>query len=241
MIFGRKRSPLSGEMREWIAEALIWCAEAGVLRADAPVVVPTAQFITAPGGQAPEATARALLDDVLRLADMANAQIDMLPIEVLPDELRHSYGQLSEVAGTWQSDGNSALIRYDPTLIRRPSTFLSMLAHEVMHERLSHTAGDWPGGEETEEPMTDLAAIAAGFGVLQLAGAEDAGWQGYLRQDTRAHALALVLRACDRDEAEALSHLPARAAKGLRRALSVLEREPTEVEALKSALAVTKP
>ncbi|MEM9795137.1 MAG: hypothetical protein AAF919_01520 [Pseudomonadota bacterium] len=218
-MFGFGRYDLSEARQDWLLDGLIWCAAQGILTMRTPMVLPTKEWFRAPSGLPPEATAEALLADILRIARMSDTAIDLMPIEVLPDALRHGYGQMSEVAGTWQSDGNRSLIRYDPTLLRRLPTFLSMMAHEVMHERLRGTRMDWPGGEELEELMTDLAAIASGFGVLQLAGAEDIGWQGYLRQDSRAHALALVLRATDIAPEAADAHLPARAAKALRRAL----------------------
>ena len=211
-------------MQDWLLDALIWCAETGLLRPDMPVVVPTRTWFTAPGGTDREATARALLADILRIVGLEDADIALIPIETLPDELRHEYGRTSEIAGTWQqAEEGGSIIRYDPTLVRSPTVFLSVLAHEVMHDRLSRTARDWPGGAEAEELVTDLAVIASGMGVLQLAGAEDAGWQGYMRQDSRAHATALSLLATGGDAGEAMAHLPARAARALRAALRHLD------------------
>ncbi|SFJ29013.1 hypothetical protein [Jannaschia pohangensis] len=222
-MFGFGRYAVSKEMQDWLLDGLIWCAGTGLLRPDTPLVTPTKDWFRAPSGATSEVTARALLDDILRIVGMTGAAIEMLPIEVLPDELRHQYGQMGEIAGTWQGDGDGpSLIRYDPTLLRRPTVFLSTMAHEVMHERLHHGPGDWPGGPEAEELMTDLAVIASGFGVLALSGAEDAGWQGYMRQDSRAHAVALVLGAMGADPAGAPAHLPGRAAKALKAAIAHL-------------------
>lgn len=164
--------------------------------------------------------AEGLLGDVLAILGMVGSEIDLAPIKAVSEEWRHEYGVLSGIGGTWQGGGGGrSLIRYDPAAMARPVSFLATLAHEAMHERLHRTRGGWPGGAETEEPTCDLAVIAAGMGVLQLAGAEDAGWQGYLRQESRAHALALVLAATGAQPAEALAHLPGRAARTLRRAV----------------------
>lgn len=222
-MFGLGRPSVSEEMRGWLCDGLVWCARAGLLRPDTPVVVPTSAFFPAPGGDT-EVVAEGLLANMLRIVGLEGAAIEMQPIEVLPDALRHRYGAVSEVAGTWSSDGNASVIRYDPTLLRRPVTFLSMLAHEVMHDVLHRHAADWPGGEAVEELMTDLGVIACGMGAIQMAGAEEAGWQGYLRQESRAHATALVLTATAADPSEALAHLPPRAAKALKAALREVGR-----------------
>jgi len=223
-------------MQDWLLDSLLWCAGAGILRQQTPVVVPTKDWFRAPAGAAPEVTARALLDDILRIVGMTDIPIEMTAIEVLPDEMRHQYGETSAIAGTWQGDGaGPSLIRYDPTLLRQPTTFLSMLAHEVMHERLHRSTHDWPGGPEAEELITDLAVIASGFGVLELSGAEDAGWQGYMRQDSRAHAMGLVLGATGADAEQALAHMPARAAKALRAAVKYLATND-DVTELRQAL-----
>ena len=55
--------------------------------------------------------------------------------------------------------------------------------------------------------------------MLELAGAEALGWQGYMTQPSRAHALALFLGVRGLSPDEAIAYLPPRAGKFLRRAV----------------------
>lgn len=49
-MFGLGRYPVPDATRDWLLDGLLWCAEAGILRAETPVVVPTARWFPAPGG-----------------------------------------------------------------------------------------------------------------------------------------------------------------------------------------------
>jgi hypothetical protein len=128
------------------------------------------------------------------------------------------------------------MISYDPALFARPAVLLSMLAHEVMHQRLHMIEELPPGGAETEELATDLHVITCGMGVLQMAGAEVAGWQGYLSQQSRAHALAVFLLARGIDPQEAIIALPPHSAKLLSKALRHIAKSPTLLADVQSIL-----
>lgn len=82
-------------------------------------------------------------------------------------------------------------------LLHRPVALISTLVHSVMHEvlHLYIDRSDMPGGPAPEDLSTDLHGITTGFGILQLAKAEQMGWQGYLSQPSRTHAPALPPRA----------------------------------------------
>lgn len=214
---------VSQDVQDWIEDSFAWAAMNQIITPQTPLVVPTAAFFPAKSG-APDVVVAGLVDNLKGLLGLRDLQITLAPIEVLPDELRHQYGQMSDVAGTWQGDDAGGHIRYDPTLIRQPMTLISMLAHELMHQRLARSTGDWPGGAQAEELATDLHVITAGLGVIQLAGAEAAGWQGYMRQSSRAHALAVFLARQGMGPEQALAHLPPRAAKMLKRSVKELAR-----------------
>ncbi|WP_179378452.1 hypothetical protein [Jannaschia marina] len=224
-MFGLRRAPVSAEMQDWLLDGLLWCAGAGILRRDTPLVLPTSAFFPTRAGPDDQVLAEGLMGDVLRLLGLGDVAVEMAPLQRVAAQWRYDPTALGEVGGSWQSDGTGAsVVHYDPEMMRaRPLVFLSTLAHEAVHERLHRSTRDWPGGAEAEEPMTDLAVIAAGCGVLQLGGAEDAGWQGYLGQESRAHAMALVLGATEADAEVAGAHLPPRAGRTLRRALSHID------------------
>ncbi|MEM7440819.1 MAG: hypothetical protein AAF393_14560 [Pseudomonadota bacterium] len=119
--------------------------------------------------------------------------VEVAPLDVLPPEYRHSYQAISEVAGTFQDDGGTSIIRYDPVHLKQPVQFINLVAHELMHARLHDVVHEVPGGEEAHELATDLGCVIAGFGVFQLQAADEAGWFGYLSQQSRAVALAVLL------------------------------------------------
>lgn len=213
---------VSEDMQGWIEDSFDWAEDNGILIPQTPLILPTKDYFPAPKGSADEVVA-GLVDNLKPMLGVDDLDISIAPLEVLPDELRHQYGVTSDVAGTWQGDHEGGLIRYDPTLIRRPMALISMLAHELMHQRMARTMRDWPGGEPAEELATDLYVIAAGLGVIQMTGADQAGWQGYMRQSTRAHALAVFVTRQNIATETALANLPARAGKQLSRALKELD------------------
>ncbi len=216
-MFWQRKPLISEEMRDWIVDHFDWVSTNRPQWHDqARLVLPTKDFFDAPPGGGHE-TALGVLRNIQDLMGL-DLRINLQPLEVLPDDLRHQYGQMSEVAGTYMSDGETRLITYDPTLVRRPLTFLNTLAHEVMHARLEEVAHLLPGGAEMHELATDLHTIIAGFGVIELEGAETAGWAGYMGQPSRAVALAMFLKFHDLGPADALPHLSARPARWLRKA-----------------------
>nr|WP_254430438.1 MULTISPECIES: hypothetical protein [unclassified Ruegeria] len=180
---------ISDDLRSWVEDCFDWFDEH--FEPPRKVILPTKEFFSAPGGEDHE-TAERILDDVKRLLHLTKPVI-LLPLDVLPEEYRHTYESATSIAGTHQSIDCAAVIRYDPALLKRPLQFINLLAHELMHDRLDGHEDAVPGGYEAHELATDLGCIIAGFGVFQLQGADDAGWSGYMTQPTRAFALALFL------------------------------------------------
>lgn len=227
--------PVSADIQDWVAENFEWAIDRGLLTRDTPLVLPTETFFKAPKGKS-EAVAAAIFEDLKRALHLEEAKIDLLPLDVVSADYRMDYNSLSGVGGTWQGQGDSAVIRYDPAMFNIPLAMMSTLTHELMHHVL-HAQEDYPpGGAETEELATDLHMITMGLGVIALSGAEQAGWQGYLSQPSRAHALALFLMGRGMDPAEALRHLPARSGKYVRRALRHLKKDPDTVQRISARL-----
>ncbi|WP_435256467.1 hypothetical protein ACSBLW_09910 [Thioclava sp. FR2] len=217
--------PVSGDTHLWVMEQFEWAADMGLLRADTPLVTLDRSFFTAPSGDA-QKTAAALLADFKRILRIPEAQIDLLPLDRLKAEYRYDPTSAVQVAGTWQGDAGTALIRYDPEDMRAlPVSFLATMGHEVMHHVLRGLPELPPGGEEAEELSTDLMCICMGLGLLQMAGAEQSGWQGYLRQTTRAHALAAFLLARGMDLKAVTALLPPRSAGLVNKALRHLQKD----------------
>ncbi len=216
MIWSRK--PLiSEELRDWIVDHFDWVT---THRPDwhdrAQLVLPTKDFFDAPGGGGPE-TAEHILKNIKSLL-VFDAPVTLQPLEVLPDELRHEYGKMSDVAGQYMHDGDVRLITYDPTLVRQPLTFINTLVHELIHARLDEVVDDLPGGAAMHELATDLHGIIAGFGVIELEAAEKAGWAGYMTQPSRAVALAVFLKFHGLQKDAALPWLSKRTARWLSKA-----------------------
>ena len=193
------------------------------------------EFFKAPNGQNIE-TAYALLDDLKHILKIQDEEIELSPMNRLPDELTHEYGVLSDIAGTWQGDTQQALINYNPNLMGRPVAFIAMLAHELMHHVLHMRTSLPPGGEDVEELSTDLHVITSGLGVIQMIGAEQTGWQGYMSQPSRAHALALFLELRDIPMEDVIPSLPAISAKYLKKSVTHIRKNPEQVYELRKRL-----
>ncbi|MGL4488662.1 MAG: hypothetical protein ACRCU5_04370, partial [Rhizobiaceae bacterium] len=69
-------------------------------------------------------------------------------------------------AGTYQLDGNSHLVSYDPALARDLEKLIGTLAHEICHPILFNIPTAPPGNEDAEEFATDLATVFFGFGLF---------------------------------------------------------------------------
>lgn len=218
----------------WVLDSFDWAIDNGILTAQTRLIPPDKAHFPIPGG-AHQDVARGLVAQIQTYLNMDTA-LDVRPLDVLPAEYRFDPNATSAVAGTWQTDGTTSVITYDPETAAAPIAFLSTLVHEVMHERLFLTPGDMPGGAAAEELSTDLHCIAAGFGLVQMTGAEQAGWQGYLRQETRAFALAVFLGITQTPDQQAHAALPRRSSKLLRKVGKLANGWTEDIGQLRSRL-----
>lgn len=229
-MFFKRRYPVSDDLRGWIVENIQWAVAHGLLTPETPLVLPTRDFIRAPKGT-DATTARAIAEDLKALLGLEGETIGIEPADALDPEYRTDYNALSSVAGTWAPETEGAVIQYDPAIMRQPLAFLSLMTHELMHHVLNRIEEYPPGGPEAEELATDLHMITMGFGVIAMSGAEQAGWQGYMTQPSRAHALAVFLAARGIPPEEALGFLPGRAGGFVKRAIEEVAKSG-EIEAL---------
>lgn len=232
-MFWRRKSRLGDDLKGWIADSYAWTIERNPNWPAARLVLPTREFFHAPRGEDHE-VAVAVVEDVKRLLGLEGVQISVHRQPSLPDGVTHEYGKLSNVAGTYIHDDEAPEISYDPKLLRYPVAFIAVVVHELMHHVLADVIDEVPGGEGAHELATDLHAIIAGFGVIQMRGAAELGWLGYMTQESRAHALALFLRLAGSDVEQAMSFLDGRQAKAVRAALRAFDADPGEIEQLKA-------
>lgn len=232
-MFFREKTSL--ETHDWIVENFEWAIKAGLLTTTTPLVRPSPEFFKTPGGRDHQ-TAVGLVGDLKRILRIESDRIEVVELNALPDQYRHEYGLTGSIAGTWQGDGGQSLVSYDPNLFDRPLTLLSTLAHELMHHILHDQAAEIPGGEEAEELNTDLHVITMGLGLIEMLGADSAGWSGYMRQPTRAYALVVFLAVRDIPEASALQELTGHARKHLKNALKDLKDRSSDIVALRQKL-----
>ncbi len=223
-----RRAPIvSDDMGGWILDSFGWVMQRTAplsWRKTTPLVLPTKAYFDASSGDSVE-TATAIGHNIMALLGLDIPEIRFEPLPVLPDEIAHEYGKTSEVAGEYWHDPQSPLITYNPRLMRCPTSFINVMAHELMHAHLADVVDEAPGGAAAHELATDLHCITHGFGIFQMSDAEDSGWSGYMTQPSRAFALAVFLQLTATPLSEALAYLPPRSAKLLRRAVKECNRD----------------
>ncbi|WGI20885.1 hypothetical protein [Amylibacter sp. IMCC11727] len=198
------------------------------------LVRPTKQYFKAKGG-GDHASALGVFNDIKRLLGMSKKRIALEPIPQLPENIGHEYGQTSMIAGQYFPDEFNPLITYNPRIMRQPINFIATLAHELMHAKLDPVADQLPGGWDAHELATDLHCIIHGFGLIQLQGAADAGWAGYMTQPTRAFATAIFAKLTG-SEAHIAAALTGREAKLMKKAFKALKDWDEEFCALRAKL-----
>jgi hypothetical protein len=220
--------PVSPDTIEWIDANFAWAIRHGLLTNRTPLVTLSKQFFTGPPSASPDFMPH-LVQDIKTILGIPKARIAVMPLDQLDAQYRYSYNETSAIAGTWQGDRHEALIRYNPDNKKQPVLLIATMAHEVMHHVLHGLPELPPGDSETEELATDLHCITMGFGLFQMNAAEQAGWSGYMRQTTRAHALAVFLRMRGIPGAEAVAHLSPRSAMAVKRALQWVDKNTPQL------------
>jgi hypothetical protein len=215
--------PVSLDIVDWIDANFAWAIRHGLLSDQTPLVTLSKRFFTGPPSSHPDFVPH-IVQDIKTILGIPKARITVMPLDQLDAQYRHSYSETSSIGGKWQGDRDEALIRFNPDHKTQPVMLIATMAHEVMHHVLHQIYELPPGDAETEELATDLHCITTGFGLFQMNGAEQAGWSGYMRQTTRAHALAMFIRMRGIAEADALRQLSPRSAKAVKQALRWIDR-----------------
>ncbi len=233
----RRRTLVSDEIADWVTDRFSWLVTTlgpKTFFDHTKLILPTKSFFKSSGGT-DEATASAIFDEVREHMGINHWPVRLVPLGTVGDDFGAATYETSQVAGTFYTpEDGPAIITYRPGLMRTPKAFIGTLAHELAHYILAPHVHEAPGGEAEHEQLTDLTVIYAGLGVIDLQGARDVGWQGYLRSDTRAYALATFLRLKDLDPELATPFLDGYLKKRLTRALRQRDERADELEILKS-------
>lgn len=229
---------ISEDLAFWIFDNYNWAIQhngPAFWRSLNSLVRPSKDYFTAKGG-GDHASALGVFNDIKRLLDLQDLRINLEPIPQLPDDIGHEYGKTSEIAGQYFPDEFEPLITYNPRIMRQPINFIATLAHELMHAKLDPVADQLPGGWDAHELATDLHCIIHGFGLIQIQGAADAGWAGYMTQNTRAFATAIFTELTGSSDL-ITGHLRGREAKLMKQAFKALNDWQDELDALKATIA----
>jgi hypothetical protein len=129
----------------------------------------------------------------------------------LKDSGVFGYTSTSDAAGTFSKRG-TVTITYSPDLLSEPLNLVAILAHELSHYLLAKSTEPPKCSKEDLEPLTDLCAVAEGFGLFschaafqfnQWGGAITQGWSalrlGYMSEAEFAFGIGVF---CIRNHVE---------------------------------------
>lgn len=232
--------------QEWLLQAWAWllqhAPQPGQLRHAA--LLPLGPSLL-PADPEPE-RARQALEIILEHAGMASwrCRLQAQPrstTEQLREEGVYLQGGSADPWGTFSEDHRGPLITYAPEICGSTTVLLSVLAHEVGHLRLSRAGARRPWERATEEPLTDLVAIAMGFGLYTVDTAvvlfsdgsgpfrsQSVGTSGYLSERERAFALAIFTEVQQRDPDDIARQLTANPRRAYRAAITRLRTAHAE-------------
>lgn len=152
---------------------------------------------------------------------MTDWECELVPIDnVQSDPQGFGTSEHKGAAGTFSKYEGQVYITYGMSGLARPESLVATFAHELSHQLMHSVDALPPGGEQAEEPATDLCAVFLGFGIFVANAAFSyegfrtptaEGWrvrrQGYLDQNSLAVALAIFALLADAPADEMLRHL----------------------------------
>ncbi|MEO1332185.1 MAG: hypothetical protein AAFV32_01605 [Myxococcota bacterium] len=193
-----------------------------------PIILPTAEHFP----NAPDDADEPTLAEHLFACTKLHAGLEDWPCELEhhtnAPRMRDLVGLLPSLesssmnaAGTFRIDrSRRVVITYAEGSTSDPVAFIATMAHELAHYLMMTIPTPPPGGEDAEEPATDLTAVFMGFGVFtanaavrfnQFSDGTMIGWSmsrtGYLTEQSIAYALAIFLTLTGTPFSVARSHL----------------------------------
>ena len=209
-MFFREKAFLSPDAEAWQIECWAWhLCHTGGLEAfrERPLVLPNSDFFPSVGLQ-DEALVEHIFRRVQELCGMSEWKVDLEPHQATPlDDGGWAIVEMERpCGGTFQYSGDGAVITYNPDLLDQPFTLVAMFAHEFGHYLNGGFEIDPPGGEDLNEPATDISAAFMGFGIFSandclnfkthsdgMFSASYGGKAGYLSEKEWVFALAIFL------------------------------------------------
>lgn len=233
-LFGPRR-PLSADEWEWQLAAFRWLLdEHGGLAAHRARILATPDGSCFPDSRLTgDARAGELLGQAMAIAGIGDWPVRLVTVDGarthMPVSERHAVVHAGEsAAGTFQlvEDGEGgwlAEIVASRDQLADEAALVATLGHETAHYWMTATRRAAPGGPDCEELLTDLTAVALGFGIFlgnnarygyhtaaetgQAGGWYLSGWQGYLSERALMCALAISETLADRDPLAAAFYL----------------------------------
>lgn len=240
-LFGPKR-PLGCEEWEWQLAAFRWLLdEFGGIEAHRTGILATPDGDCFPDSALTgDARAEELLGQIMGIAGIGD-----WPVKLAMDDGEPGFRPVSQMHAVVPETGKAmgmfrgvddgkggwlAEIVASRQLLGDEAALVATLAHEVAHYFLCGTNRPMPGGEDCHELLTDLTAVALGFGIFLGNNARysrhvyadgggqwfTAGAQGYLSERALMGALAISETLAGRDPMTAAPYLKRHLAKDLR-------------------------
>lgn len=190
----------------WLYQHYLWLETALPPRSGpSPLILPTREFF--PNTRRGDELARELFERVRELMGLQQWPCRLEPESDEEAEFRAAMQRSGvfapiqrKAAGTF-SAGEEVVITYSRSLNDQPMQLVATLAHELCHYLLATVQLAPPAGWEELEPLTDLAAVHEGFGVIlansafqfsQWADAQMHGWQSSTPAEVFRDALDYV-------------------------------------------------
>ncbi|MBL0915190.1 MAG: hypothetical protein IBJ13_06660 [Sphingopyxis sp.] len=252
-LFGPKR-PLSADEWDWQLAGFRWLLdEFGGVEAHAQRMLATPDGDCFPDSRLTgDARAEELLGQVMTVAGIGDWPARLVMVDGARAHMavseRHTLTHTgASAAGTFQlvedgAGGWLAEIVASRSQLEDESALVATLGHETAHYWMTGTMRLAPGGAECEELLTDLTAVALGFGIFlgnsarygyhtkdELgtsigAGWYVSGWQGYLSERALMSALAISETLAGRDPMAAAPYLKRHLAEDLKDAARYLAK-----------------
>ena len=242
----KPKLPITPEDQIWVEESLTFLKES--FGKERLLVVktaePTKEFFNRDFDHT-EADADFVLSRCLDLMDIAKDKVELefyseenhyLEDGTLLSTSADIHGRSQGAAGTYQKKGAKAIIRIERGQLKHTESLIATISHELAHEKLL--------GEgrimENDEYLTDLTAIAYGFGIF-IANAKfqfssglqnGFGWQmqsqGYLPEQVIAYAMASLGIKKEEAKYKYLKHLNPSVAKYVEKSIAYLRLEENQ-------------
>ncbi|MGH1385492.1 hypothetical protein [Kordia sp.] len=205
----KKKLPITPEDKAWVDEALQWLQ--GSLGKDhfmeIRTVTPTKNYYDRTFDKS-EQDAEFILERTMELMNIQDVDIQLVffsdsPIKMADGEILSSpadiNGEWKSAAGTYEENADGIVISIEREQLNDTLSLIATISHELSHQILLGENRI----EENDEYLTDLTAIAYGFGIFlgnssfnfstgTMAGGF--GWemnaQGYLPEQIIAYAMA---------------------------------------------------